>query len=227
MMTQKQFDKEFGDMMLHGLDSKGTYIPLRTNKSAGINVAIRPMVYRLSEGLVLFGGKLRVGYTMDKPNSPVKKSVTDISPKVAAERLKNFCKGFTWMKADARRFSTIVGFSVVASIYDGKDALAAIEESELAAQFLNKLEIKYKQYNEVGFTANKKKATRALNAAWALQSKAVFVYNTDAPTKAASTKGVVGLNSGVLNKAHKNYKDNVVSFADKVEELAKKTKDSE
>lgn len=227
MMTQKQFDKEFGDMMLHGLDSNGTYIPLRTNKSAGINVSIRPMVYRLSEGLVLFGGKLRVGYTMDKPNSTPKKSVTDISQKVAAERLKNFCKGFTWMKADARRFSTVVGFSVVASIYDGKDALAAIEESQLAAQFLNKLEKKYKQYNDVGFTANKKKAIRALNAAWALQSNHVFIYDTDAPTTSTHTKGVVGLNSGVLNKAHKNYKDNVVSFADKVEEIAKKTKDSE
>ena len=50
MLTQEQYQEEFGDTMLHGLDSNSTYIPLRTNKAMNLNVAIRPWVERLGRG---------------------------------------------------------------------------------------------------------------------------------------------------------------------------------
>ncbi len=220
MMTQKQFQEEFGGMMLHGLNSRGTYISLRTNKSTGINVAIRPIVERLSEGVVLFGGKLRVGYTMDKKHNPLKATATSISSDAAAERLKDFCKGFTWIRADERRFSTVIGVGIAATRYDGDKAVSAIEEKGLAAEFLNSIEKKYKQYNDVGFTANKRKAIRALNAAWAIQSKRVF---SEIPVAVQLPDDVVGMKSGVLNKAQEGYGGNVVSFQKKVAELAAET----
>ncbi len=223
-LTQKQFQETFGDMMLHGLDSNSTYIPLRVNKKSGINVAIRPFVTRLSESIVLFSVKLRVGYTMDEGHNILSKSATDISEDVAAGRLKDFCKGFTWQRADNRRFSTIVGFAVAASRYDGEQAAIAMEENNLAAEFINKLETKYKQYNDVGFTANKRKAIQALAAAWALQSDSVF---TDLPTTTQLPDGIVGLSSGVLNKAQDGYHNNVVSFTEKVAALKAAAADAE
>lgn len=223
-LTQKQFEETFGDMMLHGLDSSSTYIPLRMNKKTGINVAMRPFVTRISESLVLFSVKLRVGYTMDDGHNILSKSATDISEDVAAARLKDFCKGFTWQRADARRFSTVVGFAFAASQYDGEQAAIALEENGLAAEFVNKLEAKYKQYNDVGFTANKRKAIQALSAAWALQSDKVF---TSLPTTTQLPDSLVGLTSGVLNKAQSGYQDNVVSFKEKVAELAAKAKAAE
>ena len=217
-MTQSEFNETFGDMMLHGLDSNSTYIPLRTNKTLGINVAIRPFVQRLSDNIVLFSAKLRVGYTMDESHNILKKSITDISEDVAAERLRDFCKGFKWLKADARRFSTIVGFAVAATVYDGEQAAIALEESNLAAEFINRLENKYQQYNnDVGFGPNKRKAIQALNAAWALQSSNVF---TSLPATTQLPDMIVGMQSGVLNQAQKGYDGNVLSFEAKVAEKA-------
>ena len=207
-------------MMLHGLDSNSTYIPLRTNKTLGINVAIRPFVQRLSKNVVLFGVKLRVGYTMEKTHNSLKKSITDISEDVAAGRLRDFCKGFTWLKADARRFLTIVGFAVAATVYDGEQAAIALEESNLAAEFITRLENKYQQYNnDVGFGANKRKAIQALTAAWALQSSKVFT-SLPAPATTQLPDVIVGMSSGVLNKAQKGYNGNVLSFEAKVVEKA-------
>lgn len=216
-ITQEQFEETFGDIMLHGLDSRSTYIPLRTNKKLGINVAIRPFVERLSPEVVLYSAKLRVGYTMDENHAILKKSVTDISEDVAAGRLKEFCKGFTWLRADNRRFSTIVGFAVAASQYDGERARLALEENELAAEFITRLESKYQQYNDVGFTAYKRKAIQALNAAWSLQSEKVF---RELPSATQLPDEIVGIQSGVLNQAQKGYDGNVLSFKKKVAELA-------
>ena len=222
MMTEKQFDKEFGGMMLHGLDSTGTYIPLRTNKAIGINISIRPMVERVAEGVVLYGGKLRVGYTMDEKHKPLKSTPQNINPKAAAQRLKDFCKGFTWQRADERRFSTIVGVGIAATQYDGEKAVSAIDEKGLAADFINSLEKKYKQYNEVGFGANKRNAIKALNAAWAIKSKYVF---SSLPSDNQSPDTVVGMASGVLNQAQKGYKTNVLSFNKKVKSQTESNSD--
>lgn len=211
-MTQAQYQSEFGDVMLHGLDSNSTYIPLRTNKAQNINVAIRPWVERLSSGVVLFGGKLRVGYTMDADHSPLKQA-TNINEETASDRLRNFCKGFTWLRSDTRRSSTILGFAVAAGQYDGEAAVARLESGELAADFINRLESKYKQYNDVGFTANKKLAIEALNAAWILQSDKLF---TPVPETTQLPDHIVGMQSGVLNQAQDAYSENVVSFEEKV-----------
>ena len=217
-MTQKEFDEIFGDMMLHGLDSNSTYIPLRTNKNLGINVAIRPFVQRLSTNVVFFGAKLRVGYTMDGNHKILKKSVADINEDVAAKRLRDFCKGFKWLKADERRFSTLVGFAVAASLYDGEQIVIALEENNIAAEFINHLESKYKQYNnEVGFGANKRKAIKVLDAAWALQASDVFA---GIPATTQLPDEIVGMQSGVLNQAQKTYSGNVLSFEVKVAEKA-------
>lgn len=216
-MTQNEFQEEFGDIMLHGLDSISTYIPLRTNKAQGINVAIRPKVVRVSQGVVLFGGTFRVGYTMDENHEILKKSVTSISEDAAAARLQDFCKGFTWRKADNQRFSTIVGFGVAATRYDGEAILAALEEGQLAKDFITRLESKYKQYNDVGFTSNRRVAIQALNAAWTLQSNSVFAVLPKAEQLPGS---VVGMHSGVLNQAQDSYNGNVLSFQDKVDALA-------
>lgn len=216
MMTQEEFKETFGDMMLHGLDSTRTYIPLRMNKNLGINVAIRPFVQRLSENLVLFATTLRVGYTMDGNHNILKKSVTDISKDVAADRLRDFCKGFKWLKGSSCRFSTIVGFAVAASLYDEDQTVIALEENNIAAEFINRLDTKYQQYNDVGFS-NKRKAIKALNAAWALQISNVF---TSIPSSTQLPDVIVGMKSGVLNKAQKGYDGNVLSFEAKVAEKA-------
>lgn len=217
-MTQTEFNEEFGDMMLHGLDSNSTYIPLRTNKSQGINVAIRPRVFRLSSNVVFYGGTLRVGYTMDEKHDILKQSVISINPDAAALRLKEFCKGFTWLKGDNQRFSTIIGVGIAASRYDGDAALIILEVNKVAEDFINRLERKYKQYNNVGFTSHKSKAIKALNAAWLLQSGSDLYAVV--PSAEQLPEKVVGLQTGVLNQAQDGYGGNVVSFQEKVEDLA-------
>jgi hypothetical protein len=169
-ITKEVFNEMFGDMMLNGLDSRQTYIPLRTNARYGINVALRPMVIRASSGVVLYGGKLRVGYTLNEKHEPIKTNITDISDEVRVQRLTDFCKGFSWQRADAKRFSTIIGVGIAASKFDGLVALDALQENEVAADFINRLERTYKQYNGVTFGNNKAAAIEALNAAWILQS---------------------------------------------------------
>lgn len=225
-ITQKVFKEMFGDMMLNGLDSIATYIPLRTNARYGINVAIRPMVLRASSGVVLFGGKLRVGYTLDEKRQPVKSNITDISTDVRVQRLTEFCKGFAWQKRSEKRFSTVIGVGVAAGAYDGVAALAALETNQIAADFINRLERTYKQYNDVAFGNNKGAAIEALNAAWVLQSNNPSIFKplqdfTPLPEE------IVGKQSPLLNKAQGKYLDNVVSFQQKIDDWAEQAQDTE
>lgn len=225
----KEFKDEFGDMLLHGTDSLSTYIPLRINTSTGINVAIRPFVTRISDNAVLYSVKLRVGYTLNKNKKIMKASAININEKAASERLKNFCKGFAWMNLNAQRFSTMIGVVLAATQYDGAKTLERMEEKGMAAEFIDQLERRYKQYNNAGFTTNKKRAIQALDAAWILHSRQIF---SSMPDETTLPKDLVGLHSGVLNEAQENYSGNVVSFMDKVAKLAEEakinqTKDSE
>ena len=225
-MTQEVFKEMFGDMMLNGRDSIQTYIPLRTNARYGINVAIRPMVMRASSGVVLFGGKLRVGYTLDQSHRPVKTNVTDISKDVRVQRLTEFCKGFSWQKQSEGRFSTIIGVGVAASAFDGTAALEALETNQIAADFINRLERTYKQYNGVTFGNNKAAAIAALNAAWILQSNNPRIFKplqdfTPLP------EGIVGKQTPILNKAQDKYSGNVVSFQQKVNDWAEQAQVTE
>lgn len=220
-MTQEVFNEKFGDMMLNGLDSIQTYIPLRTSARYGLNVAIRPMVIRASAGVVLFGGKLRVGYTLDEKKRPVKTSVTDISDDVRVQRLTEFCKGFSWQKQDKHRFSTIIGVGVAAGSYDGEAALASLESNETAADFICRLERTYKQYNGVTFGNNRAAAVAALEAAWILQSEDPRIFKP-LQTFTPLPEGVVGKQSALLNKAQEKYSGNVISFQQKVDDWAEK-----
>lgn len=217
-VTQEDFNEQYGEILLHGLSSTATYIPLRTNKSQGINVAIRPIVRRLSDGVVLFGGTLRVGFTLDGAyGSPVKANVVDINEESRMERLKDFCKGFSWRRQDHRRFSTIVGIAFAATRYDRDGALEALDEGDVAKDFITRLENTYKQYNDVGFTANKRQAVAALNAAWLLQSEQVF---SDPLEYTPLPEAIVGRRTGVLNQAQDKYGENVVAFTQKVTDWA-------
>lgn len=213
-LDPQEFEEKYGDWMLNGLCSYHTYIPLKTNKRVGINIAIRPYVMRLSDGVVLFGGKLRVGYTIDDNGGYVKAKIVDLHAEDRFQRLREFCKGFSWQKQDDRRFSTVMGIGVAASIYD-PEVLDKIVNDGLAMEFVNKLESTYSKYNE-GLTFNaKRKAAAALMDAWLIQAQGVFK-----PTPEMVKSGsALGTTSKVLNKAQDGYHDNVVSFEQKVEEL--------
>ena len=212
-LSPEQFNEKYEDFMLDGLTSYNTYIPLKSNKRVGINIAIRPYVMRLSDGALLFGGKLRVGYTLEG-GEYVKTKIVDLHPEQRVERLKDFCKGFSWQKQSEARFSTVMGIGVAASIYE-PEVLEKIVEEGLSLQFLNKLESTYSQYNE-GQTFNaKRKAAAALLDAWLLQAEGHF-----RPTPQMLDSGAaLGKTSKVLNKAQDAYHDNVVSFEAKVAEL--------
>ena len=174
----------------------------------------------------MFGGKLRVGFTLDTDHNIVKAKVKDINPEVRIERLKDFCKGFKWQKSDPRRFSTVVGFALAASVYDGDKVLAHLEGNPVAKDFIERLESTYKQYNDVGFTSNRRQAAQVLHAAWVLQAAQVF---QPLPQTIQLPADVVGKTSTLLNQAQDKYHDNVLSFSDKIEELASKAsvKDSD
>ena len=218
-VTAEQFQEQFGSIMMHGLNSRQTYIPLRTNARYGINVAIRPMVIRVSSGIVLFGGKLRVGYTLDENHNQVKTNVTEISDEVKVQRLQDFCKGFSWIKGGPERFSTVVGFGVAATKFDKAGVLDHLEQSTVAEDFINRLESTYKQYNDVSFGNNKAAAAAALNAAWILQSEGGYVFK-DLQDFTPLPEGVVGKQTKLLNQAQDKYHDNVVSFQDKINDWA-------
>jgi hypothetical protein len=219
VFTQADFQEAFGEIMLNGLDSVGTYIPLRTNKRFGLNIAIRPMVTRISEGVVLFGGKLRVGYTLDPSHQLVKSNVTDISDEVRVQRLKDYCKGFTWQRADKRRFSTVVGLGIASTVYDGAAVLEHIAENNVASEFITRLERTYKQYNDVTFASHKATAIEALNAAWMLQADSSSIFKP-LPKATQLPDGIVGKQTPLLNKAQSKYRNNVVSFQQKVNDWA-------
>ena len=171
-VTMEEFDEKYGDYMLHGLSSHSTYIPLKTNARVGINIAIRPYVARLNSQVIMFGGKLRVGYTLDKNGYPIKTKVTDLHEEDAFNRLQEFCKGFSWQRQDFRRFSTVVGIGVAASPYD-PEVLDTIVNDGLASELLNKLESTYSQYNDGATFNHKRKAASALNDAWLLQAQSL------------------------------------------------------
>lgn len=217
--TQESFQEKFGEMLLHGLDSVGTYIPLRTNKRFGLNIAIRPMVMRVSEGVVLFGGKLRVGYTLDPSHLPIKGNITDISEDVRVKRLQEFCKGFSWQKADARRFSTIMGLGIASTVYDRDAVLEYLVENKTAADFINRLERTYKQHNDVTFASHKAAAIEVMNAAWILQSDHPKVF-MPLPETVQLPEEVVGKQTPLLNQAQGKYHNNVVSFQQKINDWA-------
>lgn len=224
-ITQEVFKEKFGDIMLNGLDSVGTYIPLRTNARYGLNVALRPRVMRVSSGVVLYGGTLRVGFTLDEKHRPIKTNVTDISDEVRMQRLTEFGKGFAWAKKDHHRFSTIIGMGIAASAFDGSAAIEALETNAVAADFINRLERTYKQYNGVTFGNNKAAAIEALNAAWILQSANPRIFKplqefTPLP------EAIVGKQTKLLNKAQDKYRDNVVSFQQKIDDWAEQAQDT-
>ena len=212
-ITPESFQEAYGDMLLDGLSSNGTYIPLRTNKRLGINVSIRPYVLRVTDTIVLFGGKLRVGYTIED-GKYAKTKIEAINSKARVEQLKNFCKGFSWQKIDDRRMSTMVGFGVAGGDFDGASARVSVEEDGLAAKLIKDLESKYSQYNDDASFTSVRKVASALNDAWMLQSQAVYSDAVNLPPS------VVGQQTGLLNQAQDKYHDNVVSFQDKVNELA-------
>ncbi len=217
VLSSSGFDEQFGDIMLNGLDSKGTYIILRQNKRRGINIGIRPFITRVNPNVVLLGGKLRVGYTLDDNHQPVKVKVVDLHEKDAVLNLRDYCKGFSWLRESRRRFSTILGIGVAASCYDGDAALAAIEANEVAADFIGRVERQYKQYNDgIGFK-NKTKVIAALAAAWSMQLPSNFI---PLPSATQLPDVVVGKQSKLLNQAQENYGKNVVSFTDKVAAIA-------
>ena len=218
-MTPELFEEKYGEWMLHGISSHHTYIPLKTNARVGINIAIRPLVLRLNNNSVLFGGKLRVGYTLDNELNPVKAKIVDLHWEDAEKRLQEFCKGFTWGKQSAARFSTIVGMAVAASPYD-PEVLDKIVNDGLAAAMLNKLESTYSQYNDGQVFNHKRKAAAALNDAWLIQAEGMF---QQPPEVQKLPEGVLGKATGkVLNHAQDKYHDNVVSFSKKVAELKQK-----
>ncbi len=221
IMTIQEFDEQFGAIMLNGLDSQATYIRLRGDKKTGINVGLRPVVSRISTDLLFMGGKLRVGYTLDETLNPIKASVIDLHPEQAANRLSEYCKGFSWQRGDQRRFSTLVGFAVAFGAADGNRALESLTENAIADDFIVRLENQYKQYNDgVGFRGRQRIAA-ALDAAWRIQMQTYFTIVPPAiPDK------VFGKTSKVLNKAQDKYHDNVVSFEKKVSELANATKET-
>lgn len=212
-INAEQFNEKYEDFLLDGLSSSNTYIPLKSNKRVGINIGLRPYVLRLSDGAVLFGGKLRVGYTIEG-GEYVKAKIVDLHEEDRFERLKDFCKGFSWQKQDFRRFSTVMGIGVAASLYE-PEVLDKIVEEGLAMDFINKLEGTYSQYNE-GQTFNaKRKIAGALMDAWGLQAEGVFK-----PVPEMVKVGpALGKTTKVLNKAQDSYTDNVLSFEAKVEEL--------
>lgn len=213
-ITAEQYYEKYEDYMLNGLSSASTYVPLKTNARVGINIAIRPYVMRLSDGALLFGGKLRVGYTIGDDGEYVKAKIVDLHEEDRFNRLKDFCKGFSWQKQDHRRFSTVMGIGVAASIYE-PEVLDKIVEDGLALEFVNKLESQYSQYNE-GLTFNaKRKAATALMEAWLLQAEGLF----KPVPEMVKTGPALGKTSKVLNKAQDSYTDNVVSFEQKVAEL--------
>lgn len=212
-ITVEEFQEKYGDYMLNGLSSRNTYIPLKTNARVGINIAIRPYVLRLTNQVVMFGGKLRVGYTLDDNLYPVNAKVVDLHEQQAFDRLQEFCKGFSWQRQDPRRFSTVVGLGVAASPYN-PEVLDTITNDGLASELLNKLESTYSQYNDGATFNHKRKAASALNDAWLLQGASLF---NDPPTVQVLPKGVVGKTGGkVLNQAQEKYNDNIVSFSEKV-----------
>lgn len=212
-LNPEQFYEKYEDFMLDGLSSSNTYIPLKSNKRVGINIAIRPYVLRLSDGVVMFGGKLRVGYTLEN-GEYVKAKIVDLHEEQRFERLREFCKGFSWQKQDHRRFSTVMGIGVAASLYD-PEVLDKIVEDGLAMDLLNRLESTYSQYNE-GATFNaKRKAAAALLDAWLLQAEGLF----RSEPQVVKSGPALGTTSKVLNKAQDSYTDNVVSFEAKVAEI--------
>lgn len=212
--TAESFEEEFGDYLLDGLSTTGTYIPLRVNKRMGINVAIRPVVKRLSPDVVLFGGTLRVGYTRED-GEPINTKVVALNEETQVQQLKDFCKGWAWQKQSGARFSSIVGVGMAASKYNGDTAVDFIVTNGTAADLIKRLEKNYKKYNGVGFSSVNK-ASAALTAAWILQAKYVF---EDMPEVEKLPDSLVGVSTGVLNSGQDKYSDNVVSFQEKVKAL--------
>lgn len=221
-MTPEEFDEEFGEIMLNGLNSQSTYIPLRQNKRIGINVAIRPLVFRASDDVIFFGGKLRVAFTLDGDNKPVKTKVIDLHPETAAQRLEDYCKGFSWLRQDHRRFSTVMGLGFAATKYNGTEVMAKLESGEMVNKFVTHLENQYSQYNDGASFQSRRQIINALGAAWKIQAKAICY----AKPKIMPTE-IVGHQSKVLNKAQNTYNHNVLSFADKVASMAVAAKEKD
>lgn len=223
-ISMEDFQDEFGEIMLNGLNSKDTYITLRQNKSTGINFSIRPIVSRSSDGVVIFGGKLRVGFTLDNQHAPIKTSVTALNDAAAFQRLKDYGAGFSWLKQNEIRFSTIVGLAFAASKYDWTLAEVALTENELASDFIARLERTYSQYHDGAKFQNKRLVIAALDAAWRMQATNVFRVM---PETVQLPETVVGYQSKLLNEAQDSYVGNVVSFADKVKAMAEKSAETE
>lgn len=213
-LSPQEFDDKYGEYLLDGLSSTSTYIPLKTNSRLGINIAIRPYVIRDSRGVVLFGGKLRVGYTREN-GQIVTTKITALNDEARVEQLRNFCKGFKWQKQSGRRFSTVVGIAVAAGRYDG-EVVDQVIETKLAQKLIDSLESKFSQYNDDQSFNAKRKAAGALEAAWLIQAQKVF---QPMPEAEKMSPEALGTTSKVLNKAQDGYHDNVVSFQQKVEEL--------
>ncbi len=215
-ITPEIYQEKYGDMMLNGLGSSGSYIPLKTNKRSGINIALRPYMVRASDEVVLLGGKFRVGFTIALNGEFEKTKIEAINDEARIAQLKEFCKGFSWMKEDARRFSTLVFVGFAASEYDGTAALERIEGEGMAVEFIQKLEATYAQYNDSKFTSVRK-ISAALNDAWMLKSAAVF---SELPEVVQLPEAVVGKTSGLLNQAQDKCEDNVISFTAKVKKAS-------
>jgi hypothetical protein len=219
ILSPDEYQEKYSGLLLNGVDSLGTYIPLLIDDDLGINIAVRPLVARLSPEVVLFGVKLRVGYTVDTNHQPLVKNI-DISYNVKRQRLIDACLGFSWLKRNSERVSTIAGFGLAASDADGESIRELLVANSYAKELLNRLNIMYQKENEEEWDITDVSVS-ALHDGWLLESIAQFKYVPALPD------GVVGQHTDLLVQGADTYKSNVVDFKKKIKDWSEAAADEQ
>lgn len=209
-MFPKSVPKE---LIMDGVSSAQSYLVMARKKRLGLHVAFSPRVGRITDDVIIVGGKLRIAYDSGYTSSRKSKAVKAINEKVAISTLKTAydADGAKWSKELPERVSGVYAKPVAAGLYDGEEFEASGAVEEIVASLMDGLE------GTVGFkTENARKIRESLVAYFAENVKKVFKPLPEITKLPVSLVGSFGNLAIDGTGEGLSYTKNVVSFADKL-----------
>lgn len=122
MTTNKAMYKTAYDegLLQDGLTSQKSYVVLSNNGRAGLHLALRPCVFRLTSEVILLGGRLRSAFDFKGEDilKPKKPKFEKLNQKETLKILHTEYPNFTWQTGSKTRCSTTIGILIAAGTGD-------------------------------------------------------------------------------------------------------------
>jgi len=196
------------ELVMPGLSIGSDYLRLAHKEGLGVHVAFRPLCSRVTDKVIVIGGKIRVAYDATYAKT---KDVAPLNDASAVANLKAAWSGtIKWANMNPERLSTAIALPLAVGVWDGPKFFDGFDATKLAKAILAKIE------KDVGCPLeNRRIITGALAEFYLTRTKALFHAIPSAHQNSVGSE-LIGV-SGPL-EVGEVYGPNVVSFVKKIAE---------